>query len=176
MKFGKENQLLTAVAELKDADYSKNPKIGDIYKRLLRGRKQFENVMNKDIQAIMQISSLDLTLNYVTDEMHQISESIAEGTRIIHASAEECSSVAGQVNEQHEELTNTIIHAAEDTDEVYKKIESGQNELSLIKDLSIKTIDESKEMQKDMRQVKTDSDLIFRMVVEGKYTEEKENV
>lgn len=30
------------------------------------------------------------------------------------------------------------------------------------------------EMQKDMRQVKTDSDLIFRMVVEGKYTEEKE--
>lgn len=31
-----------------------------------------------------------------------------------------------------------------------------------------------KEMQKDMRQVKTDSDLIFRMVVEGKYTEEKE--
>lgn len=150
MKFGKDTQLLTAVAELKDADYSKNPKIGDIYKRLLRGRKQFENVMNKDIQAIMQISSLDLTLNYVTDEMHQISESIAEGTQIIHASAEECSSVAGQVNEQHEELTNTIIHAAEDTDEVYKKIESGQNELSLIKDLSIKTIDESKEMQKDM--------------------------
>ena len=31
-----------------------------------------------------------------------------------------------------------------------------------------------KEMQKDMRQVKTDSDLIFRMVVDGKYTEEKE--
>ena len=31
-----------------------------------------------------------------------------------------------------------------------------------------------KEMQKDMRQVKTDSDLIFRMVVEGKYTEKKE--
>ena len=30
------------------------------------------------------------------------------------------------------------------------------------------------EMQKDMRQVKTDSDLIFRMVVEGKYTEENE--
>ena len=31
-----------------------------------------------------------------------------------------------------------------------------------------------KEMQKDMRQVKTDSDLIFRMVVDGKYMEEKE--
>lgn len=150
MNFGKNNQLISAVAELKDADYSKNPKLGDIYKRLLRGRRQFENVMDKDIQAIMQISSLDLTLNYVTDEMYGISENVAEGTEIIRASAEECSHVAEQVNGQHEELTNTIIRAAEDTDEVYKKIEAGQNELSLIKDLSAKTIDESKEMRKDM--------------------------
>lgn len=150
MNFGKNNQLISAVAELKDTDYSKNPKLGDIYKRLLRGRKQFENVMSKDIQAIMQISSLDLTLNYVTDEMHSISKAAAEGIGIINASAQECSNVAGQVNEQHEELTNTIIRAAEDTDEVYKKIEAGQNELSLIKELSVKTIGESKEMQKDM--------------------------
>ena len=150
MNFGKNNQLISAMAELKDADYSKNPKLGDIYKRLLKGRKQFENVMSKDIQAIMQISSLDLTLKYVTDEMHTISENVAEETEIIHTSAEECSTVAGQVNGQHEELTNTIIRAAEDTDEVYRKIEAGQNELSLIKELSVKTIDESKEMQKDM--------------------------
>ena len=150
MNFGKNSQLISAMAELKDADYSKNPKLGDIYKRLLRGRKQFENVMSKDIQAIMQISSLDLTLKYVTDEMHTISENVAEETGIIHTSAEECSTVAEQVNGQHEELTNTIIRAAEDTDEVYKKIEAGQNELSLIKELSVKTIDESKEMQKDM--------------------------
>ena len=150
MNFGKNNQLISAVSELKDVDYSKNPKLGDIYKRLLRGRKQFENVMNKDIQAIMQISSLDLTLNHVTKEMHNVSEAAAEGIGIIHASAQECSTVAEQVNGQHEELTNTIIRAAEDTDEVYKKIEAGQNELSLIKDLSVKTIHESKEMQKDM--------------------------
>ena len=150
MNFGKNNQLISAMAELKDADYSKNPKLGDIYKRLLRGRRQFENVMSKDIQAIMQISSLDLTLKYVTDEMHTISESVSEETEIIRTSAEECSTVAEQVNGQHEELTNTIIRAAEDTDEVYKKIEAGQNELSLIKELSVKTIDESKEMQKDM--------------------------
>ena len=30
------------------------------------------------------------------------------------------------------------------------------------------------ELQKDMRQVKTDSDLVFRMVVDGKYMEEEE--
>lgn len=150
MNFGKNAKLIDAVAQLQDADYSKNPKLGDIYKRLLRGRKQFENVMSKDIQAVMQISSLDLTLNYVTDEMNEISGNVADGTEIIRSSAEECSTVAEQVNGQHEELTNTIIRAAEDTDEVYKKIEAGQNELSIIKELSVKTIDESKEMQKDM--------------------------
>ncbi len=150
MNFGKNNQLISAVAELKDVDYSKNPKLENIYKRLLKGRKQFENVMSKDLQAIMQISSLDLTLNHVTNEMHEISENVAEETEIIRTSADECSNVAQQVNGQHEELTNTIIHAAEDTDEVYKKIEAGQSELSIIKELSIKTIDESKDMQKDM--------------------------
>ena len=108
MQFGKNNQLINAVAELKDADYSKNPKLGDIYKRLLKSKKQVETVMNKDIEAIMQISSLDLTLNYVVDEMSNISEAAAEGIGIISSAAEECSNVAEQVNHQHEELTNTI--------------------------------------------------------------------
>lgn len=150
MKVGKKEQLIDAVAELKDVDYSKNPKLGDLYKRLITSKKQVESVMNKDIQAIMQISSLDLTLNYVVDEMSNISETTAEGIGIISSAAEECSNVAGQVNIQHEELTNTIIKAAEETDDVYRKIEEGQNELSLIKELSVQTIDESKEMKKDM--------------------------
>lgn len=150
MAFGKNNDLISAVSELKDVDYSKNPRIGDIYARLLKSKKQVETVMSKDIQAVMQISSLDLTLNYAVDEMTNISKVTAEGIGIIASAAEECSNVAEQVNNQHEELTNTIIKAAEETDEVYKKIEKGQNELSLIKDLSVKTIDESKDMKKDM--------------------------
>lgn len=42
------------------------------------------------------------------------------------------------------------MQAAEDTSEVNAKIEHGQQELSVIKDLSLSTIDDSKEMQKDM--------------------------
>ena len=57
MRLGKNNDLISAVSELKDVDYSKNPKIGDIYARLLKSKKQVETVMNKDIQAVMQISS-----------------------------------------------------------------------------------------------------------------------
>jgi methyl-accepting chemotaxis protein len=150
MSFGKDKQLLNAMSELKDVDYSKNPKIGDIYKRILKSKKQVETVMNQDIQAVMQISSLDLTLNYAVDEMTNISEAAADGIGFISAAAEESSRVAEEVNSQYEDLTHTIVKAAEETEEINKKIEEGQTELSLIKDLSVKTIDESKDMKKDM--------------------------
>ena len=144
------NNLLDSLAELKDADYSKQPKLDSIYKRLLKGRKQFEVVMDKDITAVMQISSLDLVLKQQTKELTAISDKAADATEIIQRAASESSHVAGQVNGQHEELTKTIIEASEDTNEVHKKIEAGQEELSVIKELSVTTIRDSKEMQKDM--------------------------
>lgn len=146
----KKSSLINSVSQLEAADYSRQPKLGEIYQRLLKGREQFEVVMEKNISAVMQISSLDLTLKQQTDNLLQISEEVADATDKIQEAAEESSLVAGQVNEQHEDLTRTIIEASEDTNEVHKKIEESQNELTLIKDLSLKTIDESKEMQQDM--------------------------
>ena len=153
LNFGKgreTDKLLDSLAELKKTDYSKNPKLMDIYRRVSKGREQFEVVMDKDIQAVMQISSLDLTLNHHTDSMIQISHSVADATGIIKDAAAESSNVAEQVNGQHEDLTRTIIQASEDTDEVYRKIEEGQKELSSIRDLSRETIHESRQMQRDM--------------------------
>lgn len=150
MNFRRKTDLIDAVSELQEVDYSKNPKLGDIYKRLLRGKQQFGTVMDMDLQAVMQISSLDLALKHASGRMNDISNNVAEETSIIHSSSEECSNVAVQVTGQHEDLTNTIIRTAEETDEVHKKIEAGQRELSSIKDLSDKTIADSKEMQKDM--------------------------
>ena len=58
----KRAKLLKSVAELKEADYSKEPDLEAIYKRLLKGREQFEEVLDKNIKAVMQISSLDLMM------------------------------------------------------------------------------------------------------------------
>lgn len=146
----KKSSLIDSVAQMKAADYSRQPKLGEIYQRLIKGREQFEIVMDKDISAVMQISSLDLMLHQQTDAMMRISEEVGDATEKIQEAAEESSVVAGQVNEQHEDLTRTIIEASEDTNEVHKKIEASQNELTLIKNLSTKTIEESKEMQQDM--------------------------
>ncbi|MBE5883903.1 MAG: hypothetical protein E7291_05755 [Lachnospiraceae bacterium] len=146
----KKSELIKAVAELKDVDYSKDSQLDAIYKRLLNNRDQVEHVREKTIAAVMQISSLDLALTQNTDGLLDISSDVANATTKILESATDSSLVAGMVNEQHEDLTRTIVQAAEDTSNVNKKIEAGQNELSLIKDLSTTMIEESKEMQKDM--------------------------
>ncbi|MGN0312104.1 MAG: methyl-accepting chemotaxis protein [Lachnospiraceae bacterium] len=154
MVFGKKNdELIKAIAEMQDTDYSRDAKLEEIYQRLSKGRSKFEETMADDLGAVMQISSLDLAMHHHTDHMNEISHNVAEATEVIYGAAAESSQVAEQVNMQHEELTNTIIKASEQTEEVYKKIEEGQNELTHIKELSNQTIEVSKEMQKDMDQL-----------------------
>lgn len=146
----RKTDLIDAVANLENANFVKQPKLGNIYNRLVHSREQFERVMSKNIDSVMQISSLDLILKRQTDDMVDICDSVGTAIENIEQAAMESSAVAGQVSCQHEDLTKTIIQAAEDTSEVNTKIEHGQQELSVIKDLSSSTIEDSLKMQKDM--------------------------
>lgn len=147
---GKKNVLVKAVSELKEADYSKEPELNNIYQRLFKGRKQFAEIFEKNIKAVMQISSLDLTMQHQTEKIMDISRNVERATRTIFGASDDNSIMTGKANNQHEELTNTIFEVSTKTEEVYKKIESGQNELTNIKELSNQTIEESRELQKDM--------------------------
>lgn len=137
-------ELMRAISELREADYSREPELNGIYRRLFNGRKQFAEIFEKNISAIMQISSLDLMMQHQTRKIMDISQKVTKATEMIFGTA------AGNADNQHEELTNTIIKVSEETDEVYRKIEEGQSELTMIKELSSETITVSKEMQKDM--------------------------
>ncbi len=142
---GKNGALLKAVSELKEIDYTKNPELKKIYQRLSHGRKQFAELFEKNIKAVMQISSLDLTMQHQTEKIVDISHKITKAASAIFGG-----SGTGVSNNQQEELTSTIVAVSTQTQEVYKKIESSQNELTNIKELSDHTIEESTEMQKDM--------------------------
>lgn len=149
----KKANLINSISELKEANYSSEPGLDNVYQRLLKGREQFEDAFAKNLHAVMQISSLDLTLQKHTEHMMTLANNVADETHIISDAASECSSVAVMVNSQHEELTHTIIEASEETDKVYKKIEAGQQELTEIKQLSEQTIKISEVMQKDMAEL-----------------------
>ncbi|MDD6491602.1 MAG: methyl-accepting chemotaxis protein [Firmicutes bacterium] len=154
LKNKKTEGLINALSELQDANYKlSSQKLAEIYERLVSGREQFEQILEQNISAVMQISSLDLTLHHYTESLDQISKSVADATKAIHASSADTSGVAGAVSGQHEELTNTIITASEESSSVYKKIEEGQEELTYIKSLSDSTIAASEEMKRDMDQL-----------------------
>lgn len=140
-----KSKLVKSVSELKQADYSRNPELNSIYQRLVKGRKQFAQIFEKNIKAVMQISSLDLMLQHETEKILEISRNVARATEVIFGSGDGAAS-----NNSLEELTNTIIKVSEDTEEVYRKIETGQGELTAIRDLSGCAIEVSKEMRSDM--------------------------
>ena len=150
-RIGRKRTALTrAVSELKETDYSREPELNGIYHRLSKGRKQFAEVFEKNIKAVMQISSLDLMLQHQTEKIIEISRNVAKATETIFGTSSEGALMSGQTKNQHEDLTNTIIKVSSDTDEVYKKMEAGQEELTTIRELSNQTIGISEEMQRDM--------------------------
>lgn len=140
----KKNVLMKAVSELRDFDCSTDPELDGIYKRLLSGRQQFAEVFEKNIKAVMQISSLDLTMQHQTEKIVDISNKVTNATETIFGTT------MGSGNNPQEQLTDTIVRVSGETDEVYRKIAAGQDELTSIKELSEQTIAISREMQQDM--------------------------
>ena len=145
MAFGKKTDRagLQAVLELKNVDYSKDPEIQQLYTRLVNGRSQFGQILAKNASASLQIAEVVDALKDYNSKMESVSQEIAQASEDATKSASESSRVAGEVSNQHEELTNTILSASEESAAIYKNIEEGQQELTAIRDLSDKTISES---------------------------------
>lgn len=163
----KKENLLLSMSELAEADYGKKSvELERMYRRLLAGRTQFEEVMANVLDSVMQISSLDLSLNHYSEILQKVSDSVSGATELIHTASNEAASISKMVSVQHEELTNTIIDISEESNLVYQRIDESQKELTATKDLSDSTITASKEMQQDMNRL---SEIISQMnnVIEG---------
>ncbi len=139
--------LMKAISELKNADYSREPQLDEIYKRLQRGRGLFADAFDKNIKAVMQISSLDLTMQYQNDKIVDISHKIAKATEALFGSGGETS---GRSNNVHEEMTHNIVEVSSAADNVFRKIETAQEELTTIRELSEQTVQVSRSMRNDM--------------------------
>ncbi len=157
----KKQNLLLSMSELEEADYgAKSVELEQMYHRLIAGRTQFEEVLANILDSLMQISSLDLSLNHYSEILRKVSDSVSDATELIHSASNEAESIAKMVSVQHEELTNTIIDISEESSAVYQRIDEGQQELTDTKKLSDSTISASKEMQQDMNQL---SEIISQM-------------
>jgi methyl-accepting chemotaxis protein len=143
--------LSESLAELKPEDYAQSdPKMQEIYDRLVQSKAVYTKVLRKNLSALLQLTSLETQFRHYTEELVDITDSVTGATRSIAQASGNTSEVAGSISGQHQELTSTIITASEETSNVYKKIEDGQDELTVIRELSSKTIEASDEMRHDM--------------------------
>ncbi len=151
LKRTKRKDLLASLSNMENDDYQQDsPELGRIYTRLSAGRSRFEKVMDNVLEALMKISSLDLSLHHYVDQLQNVSEDLSSATGSIYDAAKETPSVADAVSKQHEDLTNMIIDASAASGDAYQKVDESQRELTLIRDLSTRTIDGSKELKQDM--------------------------
>lgn len=169
MAFGKTRNagVLHSFSEMEERDYSsESSELQRAYVRLQNGRKDFENIMQKNLNAVMKTSALDVGIADTSKKMNKVMADVSQASGIIHNATTEMASIAGEVTNAHENLTNTIIEASEEASAVFKKIESGQEELTGIRELSTKTIVNSHEMKTDMENL---LGIIDRMneVIEG---------
>lgn len=149
------------MSELEAADYGKkSAELEQMYRRLVTGRTQFEEVMAKMFDSLMRISSLDLSLKHYSGLLQKVSDSVSDATDLIHKASGEAASISSAVSQQHEELTNTIIEVSEASNSVYQKTDEGQQELTTTRNLSDSTINASRAMQQDMNNL---SDIISQM-------------
>lgn len=144
----KKSYLMKAVSESRKEDDTRVPELEGMYRRLANGRRQFAEVLDKNMKAVMQISSLDLTMQHYINQIIEMSHNVSTATETIFREIE--SSDKERRRNSQEELTNTIIHASEEMNEVHKKIEVGQEELTTVKKLSGQMMEISEEMQRDM--------------------------
>lgn len=154
MALGKNKKivnLVQSISEMKEENYAAGlPELQNMYERMNAGRRQLAQVYGEDMKAVMTMSALGLKVGHDTVKMTTAAEDVNAATKTIHDATAETSSIAEEVRNAHEGLTNTIIDVSEKTTDIYKKIENGQEELTAIRDLSKDAISESTEMKKNM--------------------------
>lgn len=154
MALGKNKKivnLVQSISEMKEENYAAgSPELQNMYERMNAGRRQLAQVYGEDMQAVMTMSALGLKVEHDTVKMTTAAEDVNTATKAIHDATTETSSIAEEVRNAHEGLTNTIIDVSGKTTDIYKKIENGQEELTAIRDLSKDAISESTEMKKNM--------------------------
>lgn len=146
-----EEHYIEGLNQLKDLNYSyASPELKKLYNTLKTAHDGIEDVFKKNMSSLLYVSGLDLKVSHHMDELQDMTGNIENATDIIAEAARNASVVADEVSGQHEQLTNTITTVAENSDDVYTKIEQGQHALTDIKELSNVTIEASRQTEADM--------------------------
>lgn len=145
------NSAIHSISRLVEMSYDPaNGELNNIHQRLMKGRKEFEQAVTKNMDSVIRMSAMDLKLETNVATVEQINSSISNAVHAISESAESTANIAAEVSKAHENLTSTIIEVADESNKIMEDIRNCENELTSITELSSSTIATASEMKDDI--------------------------
>ncbi len=143
--------LVLSLSQMEDINYQKeSEELQKVYNRLKAGNLSIDDVFRKNVSTLIQSADLGITINFHMDNMKEMSGFVESSADVISDATKGAAKIAEEVITQQQHLTTTITEASVDCENVYKSIEQEQDDLTNIKNLSISTIEISKQTQSDM--------------------------
>ena len=132
---------IESISRLADMKYEPaNGELNNIHRRLVSGRKEFEKAVTKTMDAVINMSAMDLTLETNAGAVEQINREVADAVEAISASTESTAEIAAEVSKAHESLTGTIIEVSDESGKIMEDIRHCEKELTSITELSTAAI------------------------------------
>lgn len=147
----KSENIIQSISRLVDMEYEpRNGEWNHIHQRLMKGRKEFEQAATKIMDAVIHMSSMDLTLETNVATVEKINTSISTAVDAISESADSTANIASEVSKAHENLTTTIIEVSDESGNIMEDIRNCENELTSITGLSSSAISTAREMKTEI--------------------------
>ncbi|MEG1945822.1 MAG: methyl-accepting chemotaxis protein [Lachnospiraceae bacterium] len=124
-----------------------------IQHRLNVGNKEFEQNLQTILDALMEISALDLSLTNNSKILDTSGKELADTAENIESAMATTSESTSEVVVAHEDLTITIGRVSSSSEEILKGITDSATQLHEIVEVSGKTIVNSMEMKEDMEKL-----------------------
>lgn len=142
------NTAIESISQLVDMPYEpKNGELNNIHKRLINGRREFEKAVTKTMDAVIHMSSMDLTLEKNVATVENINASISAAVENISESAHSTAGIATEVSKAHENLTTTIIDVSDESSNIMEEIQECENELTSITEMSSAAMTTAEDMK-----------------------------
>lgn len=145
------NNAIESISRLADMEYKPaNGQLNNIHQRLMGGRKNFEQAVTKTMDAVIAMSSMDLTLESNVETVAQINSSISSAVNTISESSSSTADIASEVSKAHENLTAAIIEVSDESANIMDEIHHCETELTSITQMSSSAITTASEMKADI--------------------------
>lgn len=147
----KNTKAVKAIMQMRPYDVnSATPELNQMYARLAKGKKEYEQIVTESLDSVMKMSALDLSLRMKADTLVESCDCLEGSAEELTGIAAQNTKIVGEVMDAYDNLTNSIVMASIDAGTILENLTDNENALNSIMDASQITIDGSREMKRDM--------------------------